>query len=88
LLSEFHDRGKRLGVETRAADERSVDIHLSHQALDIVGLDASAVKDSQPGGPLRRKVRLGQPPQEFVRVRGNIRGRGAAGANGPDWLLS
>src|SRR5487761_280869 len=46
LLSEIHDGGKRLCVETCAADQRSVNFHLSHQSLDVIGFDAAAVEDS------------------------------------------
>src|SRR6202521_852989 len=57
LLSEIHDGGKRLGLETCAADQGSIDFHLSHQSLDVIGFDAAAVEDSQARSALRRKTR-------------------------------
>src|SRR3984893_5062387 len=35
LLSEIHDGGKRLCIKACAADQRSVNFHLSHQSLDV-----------------------------------------------------
>src|SRR6202521_4812278 len=66
LLSEIYDGGKRLCIETRAADQRSVNFHLSHQSLDVVGFDAAAVEDSQTGGAFKSKIRRRLLPQEPV----------------------
>src|ERR1700680_1538195 len=46
LLSEIHNGGKCLCVQTCAAYKRAVDFHLSHQSLYVVGFDAATVEDS------------------------------------------
>src|SRR5712692_2129428 len=45
--SPFHNGGKGLGVEARAAHQASVNFFLRHQRLGIFRLDASAVQDAQ-----------------------------------------
>src|SRR6266853_3654338 len=87
-LSKIYDGGERLGIQTRAAHQRSVNFHLRHQPLDIVGLDASAVEDSQTTGAFRRKHRRCLLAQEPVRFRSDFRSRRAARANRPDGLVS
>src|SRR5579864_3418063 len=63
LLSEIHDGGKGLRIQTCAADQRSVNFHLSHQSLDVIGFDAAAVEDSQACSALRSKTRRRLPSQ-------------------------
>src|SRR5579864_596426 len=87
LLSEIHDGGKGLRIQTCAADQRSVNFHLSHQSLDVIGFDAAAVEDSQPRSALRSKTRRRPPSQEPVRFGGHFRRRRAARANCPNWLV-
>src|SRR5579864_927341 len=87
LLSEIHDGGKRLRTETCAANQRSVNFHLSHQSLDVVGFDAAAVEDSQACSALRSKTRRRLPSQEPVRLGGHFRRCRAARANCPNWLV-
>jgi hypothetical protein len=43
---EIHDRGKRFGIQARAAYQRAINLRLGHQTLDIVGFDAAAVEDA------------------------------------------
>ena len=74
--------------ETCAADQRSVNFHLSHQSLDVVGFDAAAVEDSQPGSAFRSKTRRRLLPQEPVRLGSHFRSRRAARANRPNRLVS
>src|SRR6202521_1255119 len=88
LLSEIHDGGKRLCIETRATDQRSVNFHLSHQSLDVVGFDAAAVEDSQTGSAFRSKIRRRLLPQEPVRLGSHFRRRRAARADRPNRLIS
>src|SRR6266853_5100850 len=52
-VSKIYDGGERLGVQARATHERTVNFHLRHQPLDIVGLDAATVENPQGAGPLR-----------------------------------
>src|ERR1700733_14011856 len=42
---EIPNRSKRLGVQARAAHQRTIDLCLRHQALYVVGFDAATVED-------------------------------------------
>src|ERR1700742_4610112 len=53
---EIYDRREGFRVETCPSDQNSVQFFLSHQALDVVGLDAAAVQDSKGGGVGYRKL--------------------------------
>src|SRR5579863_164234 len=88
LLSEIHDGGKSLCIEACAADQRSVNFHLSHQSLDVVGFDAAAVEDSQTGSAFGSKTCRRLLPQEPVRFGRHFRRRRAARANRPNRLVS
>src|ERR1035437_8459285 len=86
--SEIHNRSKRLGIQTRAADQRSVNFDLSHQSLDIVGFDAATVEDSRPGSAFGTKTCRCLLPQEPVRISRHFRSRRAARANRPYRFVS
>src|SRR5579864_1422268 len=88
LLSKIHDRRERLCIETRAADQRSVNFHLSHQSLDVIGFDAAAVEDSQTGSAFRSEPYRRLLPQKPVRLGSNFRCRSAARTNCPNRLVS
>ena len=78
------DRREAVRVEARAADQRAVDVGLGHQLADVVGLDGPAVLDPEGRrveGPGRDRPHVG------VRLLGDLRRRGAAGADRPDRLV-
>jgi len=43
---KIYDCGKRLGIQARAAHQRTINLRLCHQTLNVVGLDAAAVEDA------------------------------------------
>ncbi len=60
--SGLHDPGERLGIERRAAHERSVDIGLAEEHARVLRLDRTAVQHAQrsarlPGRTSRRRSR-------------------------------
>src|SRR5882762_10330434 len=69
-LLKIYDGCERPGVQTRATHQRTINLHLRHQPLDIVGLDAATVENPQPVSPFRRKHRRCLLPQEPVRLGG------------------
>src|SRR5690606_38900470 len=84
VLAITHDRGELLRLETRSADEGTVDVTLGHDRSDVRGLDRSAVQDPERLGEVLA-VLLGQPAPDrradFLRVLG---GGDLTGADGPD----
>src|SRR5688572_21176983 len=50
LLLEPHDADELLGDQARAAHQGAVDVRLGHEAVDVVGLDATAVQDADARG--------------------------------------
>ena len=51
-LSVLHNRGKRLWIETRAPDQRAINLFFGHQSPGIVRLHRSAIKNTQVVGEL------------------------------------
>jgi hypothetical protein len=43
----IHNLRKTLRFQTRAANERAVNVRLLHQTRDVVGLDRAAVENAQ-----------------------------------------
>src|SRR4029077_21269261 len=82
---EIHNSCKRLRVQAGPADERAINLHLRHQAANVVGLDAAAIENAEGGGSLGRETRGGEIPEVPVRVRRNFRSGRATGADGPHW---
>ena len=82
------DLRKASRIQARTADQRAVDILLAHQFLCVVGLNASAVLDSNPVSCSS----IGEPGQhrtnKRVRLLGLGRRGGSSGSNGPTRLIS
>ena len=74
---EFHDFGKRLGIEAGPADQGSVDIRLRHQIARIIRFDASSVEDPGPLGHLCPEART-----KALTDRGDLRGARCRGRYG------
>src|SRR6266403_1313514 len=83
-LRKIHERGERLGVETRSAHKRAIQFFLCHQPLNIVGLDAAAVENPQGGGMADGELLPRASPKNPMSCGGNFRGRRAARADGPN----
>ena len=81
-----HDLGEARRVETRAADERAVDIGSSAQLGDIARLDAPTV-DNATGGGRVAELRRELLPDMSVRLIRLVRGGVAPGSDRPHWLV-
>src|SRR5579884_680653 len=84
----IYDRGHRSRIETGPAHQSAVDIGPFHQALDVIRLDAAAVKDPQTFGRRRAKA-SGRPVANHpMRLRCGFRRGRAAGSDRPYRLVS
>src|SRR5436305_3156385 len=82
------DQGREgFRVEACAADQAAVDFRLRHQTLNIVGLNASAVKDPDLRRGVVAELRAGLTANDAVRIGGDIWGGCFAGPDGPDGLV-
>src|SRR5712672_2617211 len=91
LLRRFatvYYRRERLRVQAGPADQRAIQLFLSHQSQDVVGFDATAVQNTQGLGLLCGELSLGALAKKAVRRGGNFRRCRLARANSPDWLVS
>ena len=82
----FDNMEKGARVETRAADQKAVNIVLFHEFGGVFRLHTAAVKDAEVGslGP----EQVGEDGADFVMdLVGLFRGGHPAGANGPDGLV-
>ena len=82
----FDNMEKGARVETRAADQKAVNIVLFHEFGGVFRLHTAAVKDAEVGslGP----EQVGEDGADFVMdLVGLFRGGHLAGANGPDGLV-
>src|SRR5205823_6009605 len=84
----IHNCRERFGVEARPANQRTVQLFLRHQPLDVIRLDAATIKDSQVCRSLGRKLVPYALPQEPVGCSRNFRRGRTARSNRPDWLVS
>src|SRR5690242_9668625 len=76
-----------LCVQARPADERAIQLFLSHQTLYVVGFDAAAVENTDGLCQFWGEFPLRALPQVTVRRCGNFRRCRFARANCPDWLV-
>src|SRR5712671_1254566 len=81
-------RRERLRVQAGPADQRAVQLFLSHQSLDVVGFDAAAVQNTQGLGLLGGELSLRALAKKTVRRGGNFWRCRLARADSPDWLVS
>src|SRR5258708_26498134 len=86
-FAAVHNRREGLRVQARSANQRAIQLFLSHQALNIVGFDAAAVQNPQGLGLLGGKFSLRALPQKTVYRSGNFRRGRLTRAHCPDWLL-
>src|SRR5690348_7304403 len=84
----INNRREGLNLEACAADQRPIDIRLGHQAFNIVGLDASPVKDPHTLRMVFAKPSTRQSTQIRMAFLCLLRSSGAAGTNSPDGLIS
>src|SRR5918999_6047769 len=81
------DRDERRRVETRATDERSVDVGVGDERLHVVGVDAATIQNPQSLGDLLRGELGHETAQVAVHLR-RLRGGGVgAGADRPHRLI-
>src|SRR5438552_369605 len=52
ILAEEDDTGKGVGLQARPADQGTVDVSLSHEAVDIIGLHTATVQQANRLGRL------------------------------------
>src|SRR5690348_13842607 len=69
---KIHDGSKRHRVEARAAYQRSIDLGLRHQGLDVIGLDAAAIENANGVGGLFAELFPDLRANHAMRVRGNL----------------
>src|SRR5258705_10525534 len=81
------DLGEGLGVEAGSAYESAVDVLQKAEGFCVVGLDGAAVENPDGGGEGGRDGFGDLGADEFVCLSGDLRGGGAAGADGPDGLV-
>src|SRR5216684_1800075 len=79
---------KALGIQTRSANQRAVDVRFFHQASDIVRLYRTPVKNAQSvccrlGMPFRENA-----PDKRVHFLRLLRRRSASSPDGPDRFVS
>src|SRR5580704_8963532 len=84
----LHDTRKRLRIEARSANQHAVEIHLRHQSLNIVRLDAAAVENPE-GSRMVSAERLRRTlANEPMHGRSNFRGSRVARSDCPDRFVS
>jgi len=87
LLVVVDELQERIGLERGTTDERAVDVGQCHQVLDVVRLDAAAVRTRRTSadfGPVHGADALADEGVDFLR----LLGRGDfASADGPDGLV-
>src|SRR5258708_15453807 len=86
LLRRFatvYYRRERLRVQAGPADQRTIQLFLSHQSLDVVGFDAAAIQNAQGLGLLGGELSLRAPAKKAVRRGRNFRRCRLARANSP-----
>jgi hypothetical protein len=86
-LHKIDDRHERFCVEARSAHERAIEFFLSHQSLNVVGLDASAVQNPQGGGSFGGELVRCTLAQKAMSRSGNFWRSGFTCANGPNRLV-
>src|SRR5258708_38776765 len=79
-------RRERLCVQAGPADQRTVQLFLSHQSLDVVGLDAAAIQNSQGLSLFCGELSLRALAKKAVHRDGHFRRCRLARADSPAWL--
>src|SRR6201996_1385060 len=77
------DFGEGLGDEAGAADERAVDVGLSHELADVFRLDGAAVEDARSFGGELAATKGELVTDDAVRFFGDVGCGCGAGTDGP-----